>query len=232
MTRYSGGGQSKRTLEHKATVRLAVIIGYKCRPPRCHTFASSHRVSSLLGRLSSSTIYPQSPFSYMTMKHSKYLDTAQRGSYRDDGLANGILLRVHRDQYREINGSLRAQQDWNRLVSPVANYHGGLADRFNFVSVTIPGCLPERLEIISYANEYAFLYDGESSSVAKRTRLADGACRSNGKAGFEAGVCIISTVEPHHAQHAPTSSKAVGTICYKSSRKPLQAHTQSLQTPL
>lgn len=109
----------------------------------------------------------------MTITRSKYLETTQRGSYRDDGLTNGIQLRVHRDQYKEINGSLRAQQDWNRLVSPVTKHHGGLADRFNFVSIAITDCLPERLEIISYANEYAFLYVGKSSWVAERVRLAD-----------------------------------------------------------
>lgn len=90
----------------------------------------------------------------------QYSEAVERSSYRDDGLANGIQLRSHRDQHKEINGSLRAQHDWSRLVNPVFDYHGGLADRFNFVSVTIPDCLPERLEIISYANEYAFLYDG------------------------------------------------------------------------
>jgi hypothetical protein len=92
----------------------------------------------------------------------QFSKAVERGSYRDDGLANGIQLRIHRDQYKEINGSLRAQHDWGRSVSPINDYHGGLADRFNFVSVTIPDCLPERLEIISYANEYAFLYDGMS----------------------------------------------------------------------
>ncbi|KAH6615376.1 fusicoccadiene synthase [Boeremia exigua] len=92
---------------------------------------------------------------------SRYSDVVERSSYRDDGLSNGIELRVHRSQYMEIIGSLHAQRDWSDLVSPVVRYHGGLGDRFNFVSVTIPDCLPERLEIIAYANEYAFLYDDQ-----------------------------------------------------------------------
>jgi hypothetical protein len=49
----------------------------------------------------------------------------------------------------------------------VKDYQGGLGDPFSFIRVTIPECLPERLEIISYANEYAFLYDGMSSQVMK-----------------------------------------------------------------
>jgi hypothetical protein len=84
----------------------------------------------------------------------------ERGTYRDDGLAHDIPLRVHRDEFKEIAGALRAQRDWSRFVSPVKHYHGGLGDRFSFIMVTIPECLPDRLEIMSYANEYAFLYDG------------------------------------------------------------------------
>ncbi|KAF2994989.1 hypothetical protein E8E13_004027 [Curvularia kusanoi] len=86
-------------------------------------------------------------------------------SYRDDGLSNGIPLRVHREQHLEIQGSLRAQHDWNTSVRPITDYEGGLGNRFNFISVTIPDCLPERLEIISYANEFAFLYDDEMEQL-------------------------------------------------------------------
>jgi len=89
-----------------------------------------------------------------------YSKPLERGTYRDDGLAHGIPLRVHRDELQEIAGALRAQRDWSRFVSPVRSYHGGLGDRFSFIMVTIPECLPDRLEIMSYANEYAFLYDG------------------------------------------------------------------------
>lgn len=45
-------------------------------------------------------------------------------------------------------------------VSPVEGYKGGLGEPFSFMCVTVPECLPESLEVISYANEYAFLYDG------------------------------------------------------------------------
>jgi hypothetical protein len=93
----------------------------------------------------------------------RYSKPLERGTYRDDGLAHGIQLRCHRDELKEIAGALRAQRDWSRAVSPVTNYHGGLGDRFSFIMVTIPECLPDRLELLSYANEYAFLYDGMST---------------------------------------------------------------------
>ncbi|KAF2686310.1 fusicoccadiene synthase [Lentithecium fluviatile CBS 122367] len=98
----------------------------------------------------------------MDFCHSKALE---RGTYRDDGLAHGIPLRVHSDQFKEIEGALRAQKDWSKYVSPVKNYQGGLGSRFSFIRVTIPECLPERLEIMSYANEYAFLYDDQMENL-------------------------------------------------------------------
>lgn len=101
----------------------------------------------------------------------QYSDAVDYNSYQDDGLSNDIPLRVSREPQLEVQGSLRAQQDWNDSVGPVAGYYGGLGDRFNFVSVTIPDCIPERLEIISYANEFAFLYDGMLTLWAKYDRL-------------------------------------------------------------
>ncbi|RAH62626.1 fusicoccadiene synthase [Aspergillus piperis CBS 112811] len=95
---------------------------------------------------------------------------ASRDSYDDRGLAHGIPLRVHREGHRETKGALRAQADWNRLVSPIKGYNGGLGHKYSFMQVTVPGCLPERLEIISYANEFAFLYDDEMERLIDHGR--------------------------------------------------------------
>lgn len=84
-------------------------------------------------------------------------------TYETHGLANGIPLRLHKDTVKELKGALRAQADWNEHVSPVQDYLGGLGDTYSFIRVTIPECRPERLEIISYANEFAFIYDGQKS---------------------------------------------------------------------
>lgn len=80
--------------------------------------------------------------------------------YESHGLSYDLPLRMHKEPARESKGALRAQRDWSKHVHPVNDYKGGLGDRYNFMSVTVPECLPERLEVISYANEYAFLYDG------------------------------------------------------------------------
>ncbi|KAI0164278.1 isoprenoid synthase domain-containing protein [Hypoxylon sp. FL1284] len=74
--------------------------------------------------------------------------------YETHGLARG-----------EIQGAIRAQQDWSKYVNPVDGYNGGLGDPFSFIRVTVLECLPDRLEIVSYANEYAFLYDDEMEKL-------------------------------------------------------------------
>ena len=69
---------------------------------------------------------------------------------------------MHEAPDKETVGAIRAQRDWARLVGPVGLYKGGLGAPYSFMRVTVPECLPDRLEIISYANEFAFLYDGNS----------------------------------------------------------------------
>ena len=94
----------------------------------------------------------------MKYSHSTIIDPA---TYETQGLCDGIDLRKHEAGDLEEIGTLRAQEDWRRLVGPLARpYKGGLAPNFSFMTVSVPECLPERLEIISYANEFAFLHDG------------------------------------------------------------------------
>lgn len=93
-----------------------------------------------------------------------YSEEVSPGAYDTHELANGISLRLHKDAVKETKGALRAQRDWSQHVSPVDGYLGGLGDPYSFIRVTVPECCPERLEIISYANEYAFLYDGRTKT--------------------------------------------------------------------
>lgn len=95
----------------------------------------------------------------MEYRYSTEIDSR---AYKTHGLDGGIPLRVHADpDDKEIVGTMRAQSDWNRYVRPVLDYKGGLGEKFSFMRACVPECLPERLEIISYANEFAFLYDGK-----------------------------------------------------------------------
>ncbi|KAL7929436.1 isoprenoid synthase domain-containing protein [Trichoderma chlorosporum] len=95
----------------------------------------------------------------------RYSEIIDPNVYETHGLANGIALRGHKEPMKEIRGARRAQIDWSIHVKPLGDYKGGLGQRFSFMQVTVPECLPERLEIISYANEYAFIYDDEMESL-------------------------------------------------------------------
>ncbi|KAI0548663.1 isoprenoid synthase domain-containing protein [Xylaria curta] len=100
----------------------------------------------------------------MSMEYT-YSEEVDPNLYETHGLVNELKLRIHKDTVKEAKGALRAQKDWSKHVTTVRNYHGGLGDRFSFIRVTVPECLPDRLEIISYANEYAFLYDDEMEKL-------------------------------------------------------------------
>lgn len=90
----------------------------------------------------------------------KYLVVVDPSTCDTESLCHGVPLRMHADSYLKNIGTIRAQEDWSWLVKNVQNYRGGLGPKFNFMSVSVPECLPDRLEIISYANEFAFLHDG------------------------------------------------------------------------
>lgn len=99
----------------------------------------------------------------------RYSHAVPRDTYATDGLSFGIPLPNHSDPHREDRGALSAQKDWNSQVGPLIGYQGGLGSRVNFIGVTVPECLPERLEILSYVNEFAFLYDREPPSRSARS---------------------------------------------------------------
>ncbi|GAW23081.1 hypothetical protein ANO14919_126310 [Xylariales sp. No.14919] len=106
----------------------------------------------------------------MTYSYSKVVDPS---TYETQGLCDGIDLRKHVAADLEEIGTLRAQEDWRRLVGPVARpYKGGLNPGYSFMTVSVPECIPERLEIISYANEFAFLHDDVIEVASKDVRDA------------------------------------------------------------
>lgn len=92
---------------------------------------------------------------------SKYSTLMDSSLYDREGLCPGIDLRRHVAGELEEVGCFRAQEDWRRLVGPLPRpYAGSLGPEFSFVTCTVPGCLPERVEIISYALDFGFMHDG------------------------------------------------------------------------
>ncbi|KAH7026801.1 fusicoccadiene synthase [Macrophomina phaseolina] len=98
----------------------------------------------------------------MEYRYSSIVDPAL---YETQGLCDGIDVRMHNETYREDRGAIRAHQDWNQHVSPMKGYKGTLGPKWSFMTVSVPECLPERLEVISYANEFAFLHDDVTDNV-------------------------------------------------------------------
>lgn len=78
----------------------------------------------------------------MEPKYSHVIDPSE---YETQGLCDGISLRMNNQPRNEDIGTIRCQRDWNRLVEPLDLYKGGLSAEWNFMSVMVPECLPERL---------------------------------------------------------------------------------------
>ena len=92
--------------------------------------------------------------------HFRYSEIIDPSTYHAQGLCDGIPLRMHKEPFKETIGAIRAQRDWARLVGPLRLFKGSLGARYSILGVTVPECLPDRMEIVTYANEFAFLYDG------------------------------------------------------------------------
>ncbi|MCJ1250577.1 hypothetical protein MMC30_007805 [Trapelia coarctata] len=95
----------------------------------------------------------------------QYSDIVDPSTYETDVLFGDIPLRRHKDPMKENIGIMRAHADWNKFVGPLGNYKGGLGSKYSFVQVNVPECLPDRLEIISYACEFGFLCDDVIETV-------------------------------------------------------------------
>ena len=94
----------------------------------------------------------------MEYKYSTIMDSSV---YDKEGLCKGIDLRRHVAADLEEVGAFRCQEDWRRLVGPLEKpYRGGLSPDFSFITAAVPECLPDRLEITSYALEFGFIHDG------------------------------------------------------------------------
>ena len=94
----------------------------------------------------------------MENKYSTIIDSSAYDKY---GLCDGIDLRRHVAGDLEEVGAFRAQEDWRRLVGPLEKpFRGGLGPDLSFITGAVPACLPERMEITSYALEFGFIHDG------------------------------------------------------------------------
>lgn len=94
--------------------------------------------------------------------HYLHCEVIDPTTYETQGLCDGLALRAHLRPDLKDYGTLRAQEDWKKHIKSMEQYKGGLGPQFSFVTVSVPECLPERMEVISCANNFAFLHDGRS----------------------------------------------------------------------
>lgn len=90
----------------------------------------------------------------------RFSDVVDPTTYETEGLCDGIPLRKAKETLKENLGAVRLQKDWNKHVGPLRHYRGGMGPVFNVIQVTIPECLPDRVETLTYSTEFTFLYDG------------------------------------------------------------------------
>ncbi|KAF4231839.1 hypothetical protein CNMCM6457_005138 [Aspergillus fumigatiaffinis] len=93
----------------------------------------------------------------------------QRSSPDIEGFCKGYPLRRHKFEAESNKGALQCRGDWVEFIGPIERWGCCNPWEGNFAAVVLPFCKPERLAIISYILEYAFMYDNVVESAAKST---------------------------------------------------------------
>lgn len=105
-------------------------------------------------------------YRYSHLLHPSCVDDAE--------ICDGIPFRCHRNADLEEYGAICVRDDWKTLVGPLPpKSHGcGLGPVYSFTATTIPECLPDRLEVVSYIMEFSFIIDdvADTSQVNKVCR--------------------------------------------------------------
>ncbi|RDW83563.1 bifunctional terpene synthase/polyprenyl synthetase family protein [Aspergillus mulundensis] len=89
------------------------------------------------------------------------------------GFCHNYELRRHRHEHKANEGSLRLRADWENTIGPIERWGSCNPWEGHFGSVVLPFCRPERLAILCYIFEYAFLYDNVVESAARSTLNMD-----------------------------------------------------------
>src|SRR5690349_3057161 len=90
----------------------------------------------------------------------KYSHVVDPSTYDLRGLCPGMEVRVHNDHKDMDLAVIGALEDWKELIGPASPvYKGGGGHPYNSIPISIPECMPDRLSIVTYATEFAFLQD-------------------------------------------------------------------------
>ncbi|RAH78110.1 geranylgeranyl pyrophosphate synthase [Aspergillus japonicus CBS 114.51] len=85
------------------------------------------------------------------------------------GFCHGCPLRRHKSEHKANEGSLQLRADWEKYVGPIERWGSCNPWEGHFGAVVLPCCRPERMAIVNYIFEYAFMYDNVVESAAKST---------------------------------------------------------------
>ncbi|KAJ5116916.1 Variediene synthase [Penicillium angulare] len=86
---------------------------------------------------------------------------------RIHGFCEEYPPRRHNYKNKADEGCLNLRADWEKYIGPIERWGSCNPFEGNFSYVVLPLCLPERLSLLSYIFEYAFLYDNVLESVSK-----------------------------------------------------------------
>jgi hypothetical protein len=92
----------------------------------------------------------------MEFEHSVPVDSC---SYESMGLFDPLSARISKHEHIANEVCLQTQEDWKRHIGPIPGFTGCIG-KHNFIAITLPECLPERLGALAYASEVGFLLDG------------------------------------------------------------------------
>ncbi|KAK4164713.1 isoprenoid synthase domain-containing protein [Cladorrhinum sp. PSN259] len=79
--------------------------------------------------------------------------------YDTHGFCPGYRLRRHLYESLANAGCREARQDWIQYIGPVSEFGNYNPVNGNFTANVLPICKPERLKLVAYILEYAFLHD-------------------------------------------------------------------------
>ena len=113
---------------------------------------------------------------------SRPLDLAQ---YETQGFCDGYPARRHNYEKEADIGLREARADWVRYIGPVDIAGGCNPFSGHFASLVLPTCKPERLRLISYVFEYAFLHDNVLESAAKAAEGENDSSEAFGPRGHQ-----------------------------------------------
>ena len=91
--------------------------------------------------------------------YSRTSELVDISRFDTQGLCAEYQLRGHKFEDLADAGCHQARSDWIKYVGPVNEFGGCNHINGNFSAVVLPLCKPDRLELVAYVLEYAFLHD-------------------------------------------------------------------------